>query len=156
MPRKLSYLLLIRNLVQRNSSTKLHQLVLDQESSVWDFWFSQHTGKHYFLYLSCVCNVILTQLVYAPVIFKFYIQCPILLFQGLLLGMQSGVFVPAAAAVGLFCRGCFSRVHSLSCLPRQMSRWNSRETCSTPSPQENPRILITGNTVYFLSCTHNS
>ena len=64
--------------------------------------------------------------------------------------MQPGVCVPIAAALGLFCRGCLSRARSLpgrsiSCLPRQMSRWNSRETCSPPPPQENPRVLITGN-----------
>lgn len=65
--------------------------------------------------------------------------------------MQSGVrvFVPTAAVLGLFCRGCLSRERSLlgrtfSCLPRQMSRWNSRETCNTPPPQDNPRVLITG------------
>lgn len=66
--------------------------------------------------------------------------------------MKPGVPVckPAAAVLGLFCRGCLSRVRSLpghrfSSLPRQMSRWNSQETCGPPPPQENPRVLITGN-----------
>lgn len=67
--------------------------------------------------------------------------------------MQLGVraCVPAAAVLGLLCRGCLNRARNLpsrrfSTLPRQMSRWNSRETCSPPPPQENPRVLITGDT----------
>lgn len=66
--------------------------------------------------------------------------------------MQSGVrvCVPTAAGLGLFCRGCLSRVWSLpgrSFLPRWMSRWSSQETYSPPPPQENPRVLITGYTL---------
>ncbi|KAE8289707.1 L-threonine 3-dehydrogenase, mitochondrial [Larimichthys crocea] len=55
--------------------------------------------------------------------------------------------------VGLFCRGCLSKTqslhgHSFSCLPRQMSRWNSWESDKPPPSQENPRILITGPFLY--------
>lgn len=59
--------------------------------------------------------------------------------------------VPAAAVLGLLCRGCLNRARNLpsskfSTLHRQMSRWNSQETCSPPPPQDNPRVLITGDT----------
>lgn len=61
--------------------------------------------------------------------------------------------VPTVAVLGLFCRGCLGRTRnspgrSFSTLPRQMSRWNSQETCSPPPPQENPRVLITGDNKY--------
>lgn len=70
------------------------------------------------------------------------------------------VCVPTSAMLGLFCRGCLSRAQSLpgrsfSCLPRRMSRWNSQEACSPPPPQENPRVLITGNANFLLSWAHN-
>lgn len=77
--------------------------------------------------------------------------------------MQPGVrvCVPNATMLGLFCRGCLSRARSLharcfSCLPRQMSRWNSQDTCSPPPPKESPRVLITGNTYFLLSFANNS
>nr|XP_020464356.1 L-threonine 3-dehydrogenase, mitochondrial-like isoform X2 [Monopterus albus] len=62
--------------------------------------------------------------------------------------MQLGVRV-CVAILGLFRQGCLSRARilphcSFSSLPRQMSKWDSHETCSLPSPQDKPRVLITG------------
>ncbi|KAM3871308.1 L-threonine dehydrogenase 2 [Diretmus argenteus] len=61
------------------------------------------------------------------------------------------VCVPTAAALlGPFCRDCRSPAQSFlgrgfSWSPlRQMSMWNSQETCSSMPPRENPRVLITG------------
>lgn len=75
--------------------------------------------------------------------------------------MQPGVraWMPTATVLGLFCRGCLSKTqslhgHSFSCLPRQMSRWNSWESDKPPPSQENPRILITGNLNSLLSWVH--
>uniref|UniRef100_A0A668UBQ6 L-threonine 3-dehydrogenase, mitochondrial n=1 Tax=Oreochromis aureus TaxID=47969 RepID=A0A668UBQ6_OREAU len=70
------------------------------------------------------------------------------------------VCVPSAAFLGLFCRGCLSRSRSwpgrsFSSLPRQMSRWNSQDTCSPPSPQENVRVLITGDANFHPSLILN-
>lgn len=70
------------------------------------------------------------------------------------------VCVPSAAVLGLFCRGCLSRSRSwpgrsFSSTSRQMSRWNSQDT-SPPSPQENVRVLITGDANFHPSLTHNS
>lgn len=61
------------------------------------------------------------------------------------------VCMPTAAVLGQLCQGCLSRAHNLprhrlSCLPRQMSRWNSQDTCISSAARENPRVLITGNT----------
>lgn len=81
--------------------------------------------------------------------------------KGLVLDMQPAVrlCLPTAAVLGPFCRGCLGRAQrfpggSFRTSPRQMSRWNSCETCSPPPPQENPRVLITGNTNIYLSLTH--
>nr|XP_019940551.1 PREDICTED: L-threonine 3-dehydrogenase, mitochondrial-like isoform X1 [Paralichthys olivaceus]XP_019940552.1 PREDICTED: L-threonine 3-dehydrogenase, mitochondrial-like isoform X1 [Paralichthys olivaceus] len=59
------------------------------------------------------------------------------------------VCVPTVALLGMYCRGCLSRTQSLprrsfSTLHKRMSRWNSLETIHHPTPQENPRVLITG------------
>lgn len=68
-----------------------------------------------------------------------------------LLDMHPGVrpCMPAAALLGLLCRDCLSRVRSRSSRsfssgPRTMTRWNSQESSSAVTPQENPRVLITG------------
>ncbi|XP_005799239.2 L-threonine 3-dehydrogenase, mitochondrial-like [Xiphophorus maculatus] len=65
--------------------------------------------------------------------------------------MQPGlqVCMPTTALLGLLCRGCLSRAQnrpsrSFSSWPRKMTRWNSQESCNADTPQENPRVLITG------------
>lgn len=62
--------------------------------------------------------------------------------------------VSSVAALGPFCRGCLSRARSwpgFGSSPRQMSRWNSQDSCSPRSAQENVRVLITGDTTFLPS-----
>lgn len=73
------------------------------------------------------------------------------------------ICLPSAAFLGSLCHGCGNRgglfylpVRGMSWSPRQINQSNSKDSTDPPPPEDNPRVLITGEMNPFCLSLFNS